>query len=141
MPSSTTEKTPRQPDNWGVYFIEAVGANAVKIGYTTSPILRRMHQLKIGSPHPLKLLACWRLPDFIEHYLHRNFKEHRLRGEWFKKEPLQKLLPEIFEEPQEPTAKEQMFEEVCLSRHSGIGASLKRFREAWERGDNGDPHA
>lgn len=66
-----------------VYFVEAVGADRIKIGSTTN-IEHRLSTLKVGSPFPLRLLAIRRDDGTLEAQLHRQFASNRLHGEWFR---------------------------------------------------------
>ena len=71
-----------------IYFIEAVGMNLVKIGYTINPPKRFMAMLT-ASPAPLSLLGCIAGGPQKEAKLHAQLAEHRLHGEWFK------MVPEV----------------------------------------------
>lgn len=64
-----------------VYFIECVGAQAVKIGWSVDPFERLAH-LQTGSPFELKMLLTRSGGDEEERQLHRRFAH--LRGEWFR---------------------------------------------------------
>lgn len=74
-----------------VYFIECAvdkKPGPIKIGLSVRPEIR-ITDLQPSSPYPLKLLATWRCADmqFVEKQLHRKFKEHWIRGEWFHPAP------------------------------------------------------
>jgi hypothetical protein len=67
-----------------VYFVEAVGCERVKIGWTRrGNLAQRVAGLQSGCPFPLEVLAAY--PGLIihEHREHRRFKQYRLHCEWF----------------------------------------------------------
>jgi hypothetical protein len=66
-----------------VYFIRDAERPEVKIGYSYSPTTR-MKALQHGHPRPLQLLKTLYGYRAEEAALHRQFKEYRLHGEWFK---------------------------------------------------------
>ena len=70
-----------------IYFItdgtvESVGR--IKIGYTDSPVKRRLSSLQTGNSKELTCL--WEHPGDIklEGKLHRFLSAHHIRGEWFR---------------------------------------------------------
>jgi len=63
-----------------IYAIKAGGT--VKIGWAGDPE-RRLNDLSLASPLPLRLLGFVEGTKATEKILHRRFKEHHLRGEWF----------------------------------------------------------
>ncbi len=65
-----------------VYFIEEVGNDRVKIGFSTSP-WKRLSGLKSVGLHDLRLLWVFNGTRENERYLHWLFQNHRVRGEWF----------------------------------------------------------
>lgn len=67
-----------------IYFIEAVGSGAVKIGYTDAEPAERLRQLQTGCPLELRLLASSPGTENDEADLHQQFQHLRIRGEWFK---------------------------------------------------------
>lgn len=67
-----------------VYFIEAVGAGLVKIGFTDGDPLDRLKQLQTGCPHMLRLRATVAGGLDTEKEYHTKFIHHRASGEWFK---------------------------------------------------------
>ena len=69
----------------GVYVIEAVGTDYVKIGSATDPG-RRLAELQIGSPHELRLRYSFVAKDAhkSERALHKQFESCHVRGEWFR---------------------------------------------------------
>lgn len=65
-----------------VYFVQIVDKPLVKIGYTTSPLMR-MQQLQTACPYPLVLLAALPGDKQYEAELHRQWAGLRRLGEWF----------------------------------------------------------
>ena len=63
-----------------VYFIKC--ENAVKIGYTTD-VERRLIQLQTSSPSEMVLLYAFEAEPECEKRLHRKFRKHSIRNEWF----------------------------------------------------------
>lgn len=79
---------------WGnkpiVYFIEAIGLNLVKVGYTES-FETRFNALSTSCPVPIKIIYIWDFPNasrLHEQYFHKKFKEQHNHNEWFRKEGL-----------------------------------------------------
>jgi hypothetical protein len=66
-----------------VYFIEAVGLERVKIGYTEALVSRLAH-LQISSPVRLRVLAVVKGNRELEAKFHSRFAALRLHGEWFQ---------------------------------------------------------
>lgn len=69
-----------------VYFIEAVGADRIKIGWAVTPEFR-LHYLQTGSPYPLILLKKITGGRDIERWFHRLFASVCVGGEWFRMVP------------------------------------------------------
>ncbi len=72
-----------------VYFIEDVGRDKVKIGYTTQSVNIRMSLIKSFAPQPkpiLKVLACIDGDIYLERRLHQAFDKYRIDqfSEWFQ---------------------------------------------------------
>lgn len=67
-----------------VYFIEAVGAGLVKIGFTDGDPMDRLRQLQTGSAHPLRLRHSTTGTQARERSLHLHFAHLRESGEWFR---------------------------------------------------------
>lgn len=65
-----------------VYFIEAVGLEKIKIGYSADPD-SRLSTLQTGSAAELRLLGRIRGTKDTEAQLHRKFAGLRMAGEWF----------------------------------------------------------
>lgn len=75
-----------EPDR-GIYFIEAEGLGAVKIGNAID-VAKRMLGLQCACPVPLKLIGLVEWSDlWTEGQVHRHFSHLRARGEWFRLEP------------------------------------------------------
>lgn len=66
-----------------IYFIEAIGADRVKIGYTDGDPESRMKSLQTGCPHRLRLLAAVDGDMDAERALHQAFDHLCTVGEWF----------------------------------------------------------
>ena len=70
----------------GVYLL--LRGRAIKIGCATS-LQRRLRDLQIGHPDPLRVAGFIKAKDFaaayaLEHELHRRFHDEREQGEWFR---------------------------------------------------------
>ncbi|ESQ10959.1 MAG: GIY-YIG nuclease family protein [Thiohalocapsa sp. PB-PSB1] len=65
-----------------VYFIEAIGLDRVKIGYSDNPE-KRLKQLSTGSPVSLSIYA--RVPgnQVMEKEIYQRFLHLRVENEWF----------------------------------------------------------
>lgn len=77
-----------------VYFIQGECGGPIKIGYSTD-VAGRLIALQTGYPDTLKLLAIMPAYPEDETAVHEEFKQYRLRGEWFK--PVEPLLNKIKE--------------------------------------------
>lgn len=77
-----------------VYFIEAIGIDALKVG-SSEDVLARLADLQTSIPFDLKLLGAVEGGTPYEKRLHREFRVHRIRGEWFRLSGVQPDLPEI----------------------------------------------
>lgn len=69
-----------------VYFIEAIGANRLKIGYTVGEPEKRLKELQTGCPHKLRLVHAIGGEQSDERELHAVFAHLRENGEWFRYE-------------------------------------------------------
>lgn len=67
-----------------VYFIEAVGTNKVKIGFTDGPVENRLKQLQTGCPVPLAVRAVVEGDLRAEGRFHLRFAHLKQEGEWFE---------------------------------------------------------
>jgi len=65
-----------------VYFIQSIDGGPVKIGSSNNPT-KRLEELKIGSPVPLRIIGEIAGDEKREKQLHEKFKDCRLHGEWF----------------------------------------------------------
>lgn len=78
----------RQPDRGLIYFVEAVGLDRLKIGYTSGKIQARLAVIRTGSPveiRPLLVLKDKAPQD--EAALHRLFRPYRSHHEWYVAAP------------------------------------------------------
>tara|TARA_R110000751_G_scaffold157283_2_gene262766 strand:+ start:3837 stop:4556 length:720 start_codon:yes stop_codon:yes gene_type:complete len=66
-----------------IYFIEAVGLDRVKIGYSKTPI-KRMAELQTGCPVELKMIRFCQGEMCEEKQLHKQLSHFREIGEWFR---------------------------------------------------------
>ena len=66
-----------------VYFIEAIGVDRIKIGYSDNPD-KRLKQLLTGSPLTLELRATMPGSLTTERELHQRFAHLRIENEWFQ---------------------------------------------------------
>ena len=79
-----------------VYLVHARGTNFYKIGIA-SCVKTRLHGLQNASPHELSLVTVIPGSQSLEKAIHRRFRGHRVRGEWFEfKTPTEPLV--AFEE-------------------------------------------
>lgn len=76
----------RQSRTGLIYFIEADGLDAIKIGFTTD-IGKRLADLKTALPVQLRLIGSVVGPASLEQSIHKSLKEHRITGEWFRRQP------------------------------------------------------
>ena len=65
-----------------VYFIEAVGVDRIKIGYSDNPE-QRIKQLLTGSAVSLEMRATMPGSQTTEKELHQRFAHLRIENEWF----------------------------------------------------------
>lgn len=77
-----------------VYMVQVKGGGPIKIGVAKRQNLRvRLRNLQHACPYEIRLLCV--LPDVptnVEGYLHGQFSDSRLHGEWFKPTPELKAL-------------------------------------------------
>jgi hypothetical protein len=64
-----------------IYFVRT--RKAIKIGYATD-LRKRLTQLQVGNSNPLKVMLTVPGTKGDEAQLHHLFREHRIRGEWFR---------------------------------------------------------
>ncbi len=68
-----------------IYFLLDPGSDCIKIGNSSLKNLnKRIGELQISSPNSLKLLGVIWGDMNLEHRLHEQFSNERIRGEWFK---------------------------------------------------------
>jgi len=70
-----------------IYFVEAVGPDHIKIGFTDKPMEKRLDLLQTGNSFPLRVLGMMEGAKQDERRLHRQFRGSRVRGEWFRPTP------------------------------------------------------
>ncbi len=70
-----------------VYFIRAGTDGPIKIGYSARDINERLSQLQTGNPEELCLIGLVSGTEDFEKRLHRRFRAHHIRGEWFRPDP------------------------------------------------------
>jgi hypothetical protein len=68
-----------------VYFVEAVGADRIKIGFTSAGLAGRIEDLQVGCPFPIKPLVSFAGTLRTERDLHAKFAAARVfaGSEWF----------------------------------------------------------
>lgn len=66
-----------------LYLIEAEDAGAIKVGFTSLPVEKRLRDLQTGCPHNLILLATTPGLKSTERAIHAELEPYRVRGEWF----------------------------------------------------------
>jgi len=69
-----------------VYFVEAVGAKRIKIGWTTDP-RNRLDTLATASPFPLEQIKVTYGDRDTERWWHQKFEDLRVHREWFRATP------------------------------------------------------
>lgn len=84
-----------------VYFIEAVGLDLVKIGYTAD-LTERLRKLAPGCPAPLRLLGTVPGGLQIERHYHERLAASRARAEWFHKSPALDAVIASLDKPEPP---------------------------------------
>jgi len=70
-----------------VYFIQGQHGGAIKIGYSVNP-QKRLKELQTGYPDTLKILVMLPGNEYTRDIFHRQLKESRLNGKWFKPDNL-----------------------------------------------------
>jgi hypothetical protein len=79
----------KDPKRQQVYILKNLMTEYIKIGVTNN-IDRRRAQLETASGCDIEVVFLAPLADnsrCVEHELHEEFKEYRLRGEWFNVDP------------------------------------------------------
>jgi len=67
-----------------IYFIQSKEFGAIKIGYTSGSVSKRIEDLQVGNPDQLLLVGTIPGGFADEKKVHYRFKDSRIRGEWFK---------------------------------------------------------
>jgi hypothetical protein len=70
-----------------VYFIEDAESRAVKVGIAAEP-QTRLQELQTGNPRKLRLLGYIDGGHRLEQGIHFLLRHHRVRGEWFRWNPV-----------------------------------------------------
>ena len=66
-----------------LYILKAEGTDAVKIGFTSLDLSKRVRDLQTGCPHDLKLVASIEGTKGQESEIHETLRDYRIRGEWY----------------------------------------------------------
>lgn len=66
-----------------VYVIGERQSSVAKIGVTSGDLRKRLKSIQTGSPVKLEVLWWFFASAADEQYLHAEFDEYRLQGEWF----------------------------------------------------------
>jgi hypothetical protein len=89
-----------------IYFVEALGADAIKIGYTRGLADGTAHDRisNMQSCCPLKLKLWATVPGSYDYEteLHRRFTDDWIRGDWFRASPALREFIARFPEPAPP---------------------------------------
>jgi hypothetical protein len=89
-----------------IYFVEALGADAIKIGYTRGLAdgtpHSRVSAIQTNCPLKLKLLATTPGSYDYERELHSRFTDDWIRGDWFRASPALREFVAQFPEPSPP---------------------------------------
>lgn len=67
----------------GIYFVEAIGCERIKIGYSRN-VEGRLLEMQVDCPFDLELLVVTAGAKDIEPAVHDKFRGARVRGEWFE---------------------------------------------------------
>jgi hypothetical protein len=112
-----------------VYFIEAVGLDLVKIGYTAD-LTERLRKLAPGCPAPLRLLGTVPGGLLIERHYHERLNACRARGEWFHKSPALDAILATLDAPQ-PRSKKSTLKALKIS-DAAYEANCTRLFQEWD---------
>lgn len=101
-----------------VYFLQSDTHELVKIGVTKN-VNTRFSSIQVGCPCPLVLAgvvtkATWNEAQALEQRLHRQFAEHRVKGEWFKLDS--NTIAEIIEHENKNTAIEEEANSLAVEK-------------------------
>lgn len=83
-----------------IYCIGQEDTGLVKIGVTSNSLKARLSQIQVGSPELLVILGCVRGTSGTEQRIHEILGMHRMRGEWFHREPALALFDRFNYQPQ-----------------------------------------
>ena len=79
-----------------VYFLSHGNSGPIKIGFTADRNPEsRIRQLQVGSPEPLELVGTVMAYATSEREIQTFLDPHRVRGEWFEREPALVLLARL----------------------------------------------
>jgi hypothetical protein len=67
-----------------LYVIGSPGLAAVKIGFTSGSVAKRLRDLQTGNPHRLELLADIPAVKGDEREMHIMLREYWVQGEWYE---------------------------------------------------------
>ena len=71
-----------------VYFIQCEDFNNyIKIGWTTNNPVKRLKNLQVGCPYPLKIIGIMECDRHVERSLHLIFEQCIVVNEWFSPSP------------------------------------------------------
>jgi Meiotically up-regulated gene 113 len=76
-----------------VYFVQGRDGGPIKIGFARKDVYARVWQIQAMCPVELKVLVSIPARNTYERYLHRQFADDRLHGEWFN--PSKRILRHI----------------------------------------------
>jgi hypothetical protein len=128
-----------------IYFVEAEGLDAIKIGATIgrrghefpyeATVAERIKNLQVSVPVNLNLIGFLKGYSWQEFYLHQTFAEHRIRGEWFRFSPIRLRLEELLsgkeimpltKPPRSPRLSDRFASEANLG--NGPGQRLRAYQ-------------
>jgi len=81
--SKTPFKAKKEEPKSSIYFIELLGSEVIKIGFSRDPE-SRLRQMQTSNPHELRMLKVISGGYEKEAEIHEKFSKNRVRGEWFK---------------------------------------------------------
>ena len=71
-----------------IYFIQCEDSNNyIKIGWTKNHPVRRLKNLQVGCPYPLKIIGLMECDPTVERSLHTVFEQYKIINEWFSSAP------------------------------------------------------
>lgn len=103
-----------------IYFIEAKGSDAVKIGWVNADLQRRVQQLQCGCPHELIVVGTVPGTRLMEQKLHLEMVGYMVRGEWFEADAAKSVYARILSVGFEQTVAE------LAARVDAIRAEVQR---------------